>query len=118
MLSFKEIDNQVLGTLVSEGPLRLIDVRNPGETARGVLPGAESVPLHLLPLRAAEFGSDETLVFYCQSGARSAQACAYMASHGFRSVYNLRGGIVVWLQSGRPLAQLAAAEGSRSVASG
>jgi rhodanese-related sulfurtransferase len=33
---------------------------------------------------------------YCQSGARSARASAFMSQNGFASVFNLIGGIGGW----------------------
>ncbi|WP_018953008.1 rhodanese-like domain-containing protein [Thioalkalivibrio sulfidiphilus] len=107
MYGFKEIDTATLRQWQDTGHgFRLLDVRTPAETARGVIPGAEALPLHLLPLRVQELGGDTPLVIYCQSGARSAQACAFLAQHGLDEVYNLRGGIMGWAGSGLPLANL------------
>lgn len=80
--------------------VRLVDVRTQPEVSQGVIPGACHVPLHLLPVRYRELDGDETLVLYCRSGARSAQAAMWLASQGRRGVYSLRGGIVAWLRAG------------------
>jgi rhodanese-related sulfurtransferase len=108
MFGFNEIDVATLDQWRAQGEaFRLIDVRTPAEMARGGIEGAEPLPLHLIPLRLDELtGSGDRLVFYCQSGARSAQACAFLAQHGIDEVYNLRGGIMAWAASGRPLAEL------------
>lgn len=100
---FSEITPDELEQWRAEGrSFRLVDVRQPGETGRGVIPGAELVPLAAVPPRKDEFtGDDVPVVFYCQSGARSAQACAFMSQQGVEGVYNLRGGIMGWAQSGR-----------------
>jgi len=104
MYGFHEVDAATLKQWQeSGGRFRLVDVRTPAEMSRGVIEGAELMPLHLVPVRAAEFSSDERVVFYCQSGARSAQACAFMAQRGLEDVYNLRGGIVAWAASGAQL---------------
>lgn len=105
MFGFKEIDCTELQGLLGAGQqdVKLIDVRNPGEVARGALPASENVPLHTLPARVPELPREGTLVFYCQSGARSAQACAFLAAQGFENVCNLRGGIVAWMQGGHPV---------------
>ncbi|MEJ2346796.1 MAG: rhodanese-like domain-containing protein [Gammaproteobacteria bacterium] len=110
MRGFREIDvNELCGWLGNcgdgEPPPRLIDVRSPGETARGVLPSAELVPLAVLPVCSDDLAGSGPLVFYCQSGARSAQACAFMAERGHDKVYSLRGGIMAWLQGGQPVTQ-------------
>ncbi|WP_018873421.1 rhodanese-like domain-containing protein [Thioalkalivibrio sp. ALJ16] len=105
MYGFTEITPDELDQWRSEGrTFRLIDVRSPGETGRGVIPGAELIPLVSLPLRKDEFaGSDTPLVIYCQSGARSAQACAFLAQQGVDCASSLRGGIVGWAQTGKPV---------------
>jgi len=98
----KEIDSPELARWLSEkgDGLRVLDVRQPQEIAQGTVPRAEGVPLHTLPLRLNELDRNETLVLICRSGARSAQACMFLVQQGFENVYNLRGGIIGWAQSG------------------
>ncbi len=110
MYGFDELEVSELHGLLqaTERGVALIDVRTPVEVARGAIPGARNIPLHLLPLREPELGKAERVVFYCQTGARSAQACAYLAARGWRNIYNLRGGIRAWLHSGQPAAVLEA----------
>ncbi len=98
----KEIDSPELARWLSEkgDGLRVLDVRQPQEIAQGTVPRAEGVPLHTLPLKLDELDRAETLVLICRSGARSAQACMFLAQQGFENVYNLRGGIIGWAQSG------------------
>jgi rhodanese-related sulfurtransferase len=102
----KEIDAPQLARLLGqkEKGVRVIDVRGMGEIAAGTVPGAEPVPLHTLPLKVRELRRDETLVFVCRSGARSAQACAFLSQHGFENIFNLRGGMMAWVQNGLPAA--------------
>jgi len=107
--SIKEVDATELATWVQEKHpnMRVIDVRGMGEIATGTVSGAEAVPLHTLPVRVGEFKRDEKLVFICRSGARSAQACMFLVQQGFENVYNLRGGMIGWVQSGLEPAPLA-----------
>lgn len=88
----------------SPQPVKLIDVRSPMEVAGGVIPGATNIPLHLLPMSLDKIPEDSEVVFYCRTGARSAQACAYLTSLGKSNVYNMRGGIMAWLQGGLAVA--------------
>ncbi|MHB8347254.1 MAG: rhodanese-like domain-containing protein [Acidiferrobacterales bacterium] len=106
MYGFDELEvSELQGLLQTADPaVDLIDVRTPAEVARGSIPGARNIPLHLLPLRAPELGAAQRVVFYCQTGSRSAQACAFLAARGWRNIYNLRGGIRAWLHSGQPAA--------------
>ena len=106
MYGIKEIDVNELSKQIESLPenIKLIDVRTPAEVARGKISGSENLPLHVIPLKVNDFSNDDTIIFYCQTGARSAQACAFMASKGVDNVFNLRGGIVTWAQMGLPIA--------------
>jgi len=101
MYNIKEMDVETLEAGMSS--IHLIDVRTEGEVARGVISGAIHIPLHLLPLRTDEIPQDRPVVIYCNSGARSAQACAFMNAKGFNNMHNLAGGIMAWARSGKPL---------------
>jgi len=104
-----EIDASELAQWVSDTTqsLRVIDVRQMQEIAAGTVPSAEPLPLHTLPVKIHELPRDEKLVMVCRSGARSAQACMFLQQQGFSNVYNLRGGMMGWIQSGYPASQLA-----------
>ena len=104
MQGFREVQPDSVMQLASTGAL-LIDVRTEAEVAQGVIAGAMHIPLHLLPLRAADISQDKPVVVYCRSGARSAQACAYMAAQGFGNMHNLAGGIMAWARSGNALSR-------------
>jgi rhodanese-related sulfurtransferase len=109
MLELKEVDALQLHGLLQEQNgkgLVLLDVRSPAEAARGGIRGARNVPLHLLPVVGQELENDTALVLYCHSGARSAQGCAFLMTRGYSNVYNLRGGILGWAQSGQLLAPI------------
>jgi rhodanese-related sulfurtransferase len=99
----KEIEAPELARWLEEkkGKFRIIDVRQLSEIAAGTVPGAEPLPLHLLPMRLHELPKDEPIVFVCRSGARSANACAFLQAQGFDNVYNLRGGMIAWAQTGQ-----------------
>ena len=67
-----------------EPDLQLVDVRGPGETASGTLPGAREIPLPALgrvarrrSIRAAP------VVVYCASGYRSSVAASVLVDAGF-----------------------------------
>ncbi len=108
MHGFKEITPAELQEMQSGGNLRLIDVRSDAEVARGLIQGALHIPLQLLPPKAGEWDNATLTVFYCQSGARSAQACTFFAGKGFSKLYHLQGGVNAWVKSGLPLTGAAA----------
>lgn len=100
----QEVESSELAELLrGDSKIRLIDVRSPGEIMAGIIPGAAGMPLNLLPLRMSEVPKDQQVVFYCRTGARSAQACLFMMQHGYNNVYNLRGGIISWAQNGQSI---------------
>jgi rhodanese-related sulfurtransferase len=102
----KEIEVSELATLFSEKKdFELIDVRTPNEIIAGIIPGTTAaMPLSVLTLRIADIPRDKQVIFYCRSGARSAQACMFLAhQHGFKNVYNLRGGTISWAHNGFPM---------------
>jgi rhodanese-related sulfurtransferase len=106
MQGFANIDPLRLQELQSQAGLLLVDVRTDQEVGRGMIPGARHIPLHLLPERLDELDPAPVVVFYCQSGARSAQASAFASSRGGREIYNLAGGILAWAGRGLPLTGL------------
>ena len=101
MSLIKEIEVAELAELKENGDtIRVIDIRQPAELNGGIIPGAEALPMHIIPLRINEFRRDEKLVMVCRSGARSAQACMFMQKQGYDNVFNLRGGMIAWAGSG------------------
>lgn len=104
MTAIKELDALSLNSLLQEGQVvRLLDVRSVAEMARGMLPNSEKLPLHTLPVRLNEICSEEMVILYCHSGARSAQGVGFMNAQGYDNVFNLAGGILAWQRSGLPL---------------
>jgi rhodanese-related sulfurtransferase len=95
---------QLKALLEGEDRPRLLDVRTAGEFARGTIAGAEHVELGTLPAKADAFDPRAPVALVCQSGARSAQGCAWLDQRGFQRVYNLGGGIAGWTRAGLPLA--------------
>ena len=101
----KEIDSDVLQSRIAKGDeIVLLDIRSAGELVHGMLPDADHLPMHLIPVRINEIPKDKDVVLYCHSGARSYHACAYLAQQGYDNAINLRGGILGWARSGYQLA--------------
>ena len=90
-------------------PVQLVDVRNPGETQDGVIPGAILIPLAALLGRIGELDPSATTVVYCAGGYRSSIAASTLAAHGFSRVADILGGYDAWAASGFPTEAQAAA---------
>ena len=102
MFGIREIDSNQLEEAMKSG-VKLVDVRTDAEHAQAKIEGSTHIPLHLLPLKLQDLKGGEPIVFYCRSGARSAQACAWLMSQGVENVYNLAGGIMSWARDGKAL---------------
>jgi len=101
----KEMNVEDLSTQLADGSeLELIDVRTDKELAQGIIPGASTLLLDLIPQHLQAFRDcEKDMVIYCRSGVRSAQACAFLMEQGVENVTNLTGGIIAWAKSGQAL---------------
>lgn len=106
MFGVKEIDANGLKQMLDDGEkVKLIDVRSEAEYNQGIIENGEFMPLHTLPVHLNDLPKDETIVFYCRTGARSGQACAFAKQNAGIDALNLSGGIIRWYQSGHPVVQ-------------
>src|SRR5438477_10413617 len=86
-----------LADRLESGPAPVvIDVRGPGETTAGVVPGAKSIPLPGLVDELAELDPEAATAVYCAGGYRSSIAASLLASRGWRDVSDLLGGYAAW----------------------
>ena len=91
--------------ILAAGGVEIIDVRTPEEFAEGHLPGADLIDISAPDFldRIEALDRSATYFVYCRSDNRSGQATALMADLGFDSIYELEGGTIAWLSSGRTL---------------
>lgn len=82
--------------------LTIVDVRTSEEYTGelGHIPSAQLVTLDTLMDHIDEIPKDKTVVFICRSGRRSANASAIAQDNGFQSVYNMKGGMLLWNEMG------------------
>jgi len=100
-----EIDSSALKARIDAGEdIALIDIRSDAEVAQGILPDAEHLAMHLIPLRMHDLPKDKDVVLYCRSGARSYHACNFLSQQGLGNVINLHGGIIAWARLGYEIA--------------
>ena len=94
--------------LVADPEVLVLDVRNEYESAIGAFRGA-------IPAATANFGEfpafadnalasnrDQPVAMYCTGGIRCEKASAHLLERGWRSVYQLRGGILRYLAETPP----------------
>ncbi len=93
------------------GGALLVDVREPYEHRNVRVAGAELRPLQDLFTEAGDLPRDRDVIFMCRVGERSALACEIARQAGVPRAYNLAGGIVAWINEGRPVEQGAPVSG-------
>jgi len=106
MLHIDEIEVADLHQQLAAGSsnIQVIDIRHHADIVKGMIPGADRLPLPLLPQNLHQVARDRRVVLYCQIGLLSAKACTYLTGNGFDNVCNLRGGIEAWTNSGLKVA--------------
>lgn len=96
---------QEAAKLLASNEYILLDCRESHEWAAGHITGAIHIPLSKLRsdsaslkvvLDTSNLEIRNKLIFYCQSGNRSKQACAIAEKLGYNEVHNLTGGIQAW----------------------
>lgn len=81
--------------------LHLIDCREPAEYEEYNI-GATLLPLGNIQngeLGLLEGKEDEEIIIHCRSGKRSAAACMYLESQGFKNTVNVEGGVLAWKEA-------------------
>jgi rhodanese-related sulfurtransferase len=82
----------------------ILDARSPAEYTLSHLLGAARIDPREPSLKTvAAFPRDTPVVVYCRVGYRSARVASWLRRQGFRTVYDLAGGLFAWADEGRPL---------------
>jgi rhodanese-related sulfurtransferase len=106
------LDRAVAQALLNDPNVVFVDIRDPRELAReGKIPGAFHATRGMLefwvdpesPYHKDVFSSGKRLVFYCQSGWRSALATQTVQNMGLENVCHIGGGFAAWKAAGAPV---------------
>ena len=77
--------------------VHLLDVREPNEYQICRIAGSKLIPLGQVAARVDELDRSRELIVHCKMGGRSAKAVALLQERGFTNVFNLKGGILEWI---------------------
>jgi rhodanese-related sulfurtransferase len=85
-----------------KGKAPVLDVRSPLEFAKGHVTGAINVDIHSpnFAAKVAQFDKKKPILVNCHVGSRGAIAAAELRRLGFKSVFNLEGGVDAWEKAG------------------
>ncbi len=113
-VSVDEFEKLLLQTKAEQ----LIDVRTPQEFAKYRIRSAQNIDFRSADFRTQIEKLDKTkpVLVYCLSGRRSEAAAKVFTDAGFKTVYNLDGGINAWSKAGKPIDQDLSGKGELPVA--
>ena len=88
---------------IAELDVVVLDVRTPEEFNSGHIPNAINIDIYSDYFRTdiSALDKSKSYAVYCRSGKRSVDASSEMDLTGFKSTFNLTGGIIEWVDSGR-----------------
>ena len=94
------LTTNAMGERMADVPeLQIVDVRNPGEVAGGMIPGAVNIPVGQLPDRTGELDPRKPTVVYCAGGYRSSVAASLLRQREFADVSDVLGGYGAWVEA-------------------
>jgi monothiol glutaredoxin len=92
----REIGPKDLKALLDSGAVKeLFDVRTPAERERAKIDGARLLDDATIAFLDG-LAKDTPIAFHCHHGGRSRNAAEHFLKKGFKTVYNLAGGIEAW----------------------
>lgn len=85
--------------------IQLVDVRTPEEYNEGHLKNSENICITTEDFEANinSLDRNKAVYVYCRSGIRSTKAALKMKEFGFKEIYNMEGGILLWTAEGFPI---------------
>ena len=97
------LDASAFAEKITEKDVVLLDVRTVDEFSQSHIPNALNIDVQgdyfTADIRALD--KSKSYAVYCRSGKRSVLASEEMDQIGIANVYNLTGGIMEWIESGR-----------------
>ena len=92
-ITYKTItENEAMPLIENEAVI--IDVRTVDEYNTGHIVDAINIPVD--NISSLSYDKDQTIIVYCASGRRSANAAQKLIDLGYTKVYNLDGGLINW----------------------
>ena len=92
-----------LAAAIADGPVPLVDVRQPEEYEAGHVPGAKLIPLADVVARTGEIPREGPVYVICHTGPRSQRAADFYRNRGIEA-YNVDGGTKAWVDAGYDVA--------------
>ncbi len=105
---YENTDSEGFAKLIAEPGVVVLDVRTAEEFNDGHIEGALLIDWKqdgFIEKAKAVLPKTKTIAVYCRSGRRSAGAAELLAAEGYKCV-NLKGGIIAWKESKKPVTKI------------
>ena len=102
---YENMNVNAFASRIAEQDVVLLDVRTAEEYNDGHIQNAINIDVKqdgFIEEAKSTLPADKTILVYCRSGKRSANAAGMLAKEGF-NVVNLEGGIMAWKDAGMPI---------------
>lgn len=103
-VGFKTVSPQEFQKMMNEKNTIVLDVRTKEEVSEGKIPNAVNIDFYsnTFEQEVSKLDKSKTILVYCRSGRRSANAAEILTKKGYK-VINLDGGISNWQSQGLPI---------------
>ncbi|WP_230988013.1 rhodanese-like domain-containing protein [Bathymodiolus japonicus methanotrophic gill symbiont] len=105
MRKYNTISPMLTVTKLNTGHPIVLDVREPGEYSKGHITDAINIPVANIEAQVNKidlYKRDDVIVV-CQTGTRSAPACATLKKLGFENIFLMTGGMQSWEENKLPI---------------
>jgi len=93
------VDNADFAAKLADPDAQVVDVRTPGEYAKGAIDNSVNMNYHdrdFAEQTAGKLDKNKPVLLYCAGGVRSAKAAKILKKQGFTEIYDLKNGYTGW----------------------
>ncbi len=100
--NIEQITIDQMNDVLKGDSIQLLDVRTTEEYIESHLAKARNICItdDDFKEKAANLNRDEPIYVYCKKGGRSAKAAKILQEMGFKKIYDMTGGILLWEEAG------------------
>lgn len=100
--SINQMNSDELIEFIELNDAILVDVRTEDEYNSGYIENSLNIDYFSndFSLNADKLDKSTPIILYCRSGKRSSMSASKISKLGFKEIYNLKGGILEWIEEG------------------
>lgn len=103
--ALQHLSSEDFKQFIQTGQGTLVDVRTAPEYMQAHIDGSHLIDFYATGFteKLLQMDPEQTILIYCRTGHRSRITGEFLIKNGFKSVINLKNGIVEWYSKGFPL---------------